>query len=78
MKCKECGAEVANVGQLNKHKKDCPAKNSETPEGPAIIPWHQLPDQARAAAINGHPVRLAVMGRWTPDGVVVDETDWWR
>lgn len=86
MNCKDCGAEVANVGELKKHKKECPGKPEEkvtrdepeqvrvqeTNRGQVLIPWDKCDGNLKLLS-KGTPTHFHFVGVITPEGVVVKD-----
>lgn len=77
MKCKDCGLEVANIGELNKHKKICPNEpgdeKTETPPSNEI-PLHLLPDEIKYLG-PGKYIGVRFQGRLTATGMEVHQKE---
>lgn len=73
MKCKDCGLEVKDIGELNRHKKECLAKMGQAaPESrDFFFPIELCPDETKLYA-QGHMVGLRVIGTITPGGIKVE------
>jgi len=83
MKCKDCGAEVANIGALNKHRATCPAYAKRTKTGTReadneglavnpVIPWERVDPSLKVLSV-GTPMTFRVIGVIRKDGVEVKE-----
>lgn len=77
MKCKGCGEEFENMSALLKHKPECPGKTEPKPEGDCVIPLSLCPDELKYLALNV-TVGVRVEGKYTPDGIVVQEVKFIR
>lgn len=83
MKCRDCGEEVANIGELNKHRANClaymkrmDAENKELHEYAvsqnAVIPWERV-DPTLKVLSKGTPLTFKVIGVVREDGIDVKE-----
>lgn len=90
MNCKDCGAEVANIGALNKHRKTCPALTAQVesqvqPEPEPVpevktnpvIGWDRVDPTLKVLA-RGTPLVFKIIGVVTRDGVEVKEVHPYR
>ena len=72
MKCRDCGLEVPNIGELTKHKKICSAAiAAHTPDG-FLIPLALCPEEIKLYS-QGKTLGLHISGELTPAGVKVQE-----
>lgn len=78
MNCKDCGVEVANIGELNKHRaKDCPGPKEVAPAEP-IIPKTMMPDVISALPHDSQ-LRFEVLGYLDKEGNLhVQDVRWKR
>lgn len=89
MKCSGCGGEFENMSLLMKHKPVCPGMNGDTqvctgvsevrdePEGECVIPLSLCPEELKYLALDA-TVGVRVEGKYTPDGIVVQEVKFIR
>lgn len=72
VKCKGCGEDFPNIGELSKHKKVCPASTAAPNQDGFFIPLALCPEEIHLYAV-GKTLGLHVRGELTPDGVSIQE-----
>jgi hypothetical protein len=76
VKCKGCGLEFPHLNALTKHKEECIARKDNEAVADeifiSIIPIDICPSELSYYA-PGQTVGLRVEGKYTPEGVVVQE-----
>lgn len=75
MKCGGCGQEFPNLSALTKHKKEeCPAgkQPEQKQDSPVVIPLALCPEEIKYYSL-GKTVGLRVEGKYTPEGIEIQE-----
>ena len=81
MRCKQCGEDFPNLNALTKHKEKCSGilndsvkkpKAKKQAETQPIIPISLCPEELKYLA-PGVTVGVKVEGKYTPDGILIQE-----